>query len=114
MRAIERYYKPGIKVQRSISVKNGIGGHTEQWNEHLNISGLIDAVSGDKSISAAKETERVTHILFCAVNDIQSSDRIVDQLGNIYRIKLVDNPMQMNSHMEILLEMVGHDQVSEQ
>lgn len=105
--SIERYYKPGYKIERSVSTPNGMGGHTEAWSTHLDISGLLDLLSSGKYEIAARFQGKATHIFICKTGyDITDADRLKFN-NNIYRILYVDEPFK--HHAEILLESVGVD-----
>jgi SPP1 family predicted phage head-tail adaptor len=96
-----------IDIQRLTLVPNGFGGYTESWDTHISdYDGIIDQLSGNEVLSADKISPNSTHILIGEVTDIKESDRILYN-GKIYEVKNVDNPMNMDRHLEILLEYKG-------
>jgi SPP1 family predicted phage head-tail adaptor len=98
---------PGIEIQRFTSVPNGIGGYIETWATYLaDYDGIIDQLSGNEILSADKISPNSTHILIGVVADIKEDDRVLYN-GKIYNVKNVDNPMNMDRHLEILLEYKG-------
>lgn len=101
-----------IMIQRSISVSNSIGGFIETWTPHIvDYDGVMDQLSGNEIISADKISPNSTHILIGPMADIQISDRVLFN-EHIYDIKNIDNPMNLDHHLEILLEYKGVPNVS--
>lgn len=104
---METFYIPGIKVERFTSVSNGYGGYTETWSTHINnYPGALDQLSGNEFVKADKTFPGSTHILIGDIADITENDRVIFN-GKQYDIKNVDNPMNMDRHLEILLEYKG-------
>jgi SPP1 family predicted phage head-tail adaptor len=98
---------PGIDIQRFTSVPNGIGGYIETWATYLaDYDGIIDQLSGNEILSADKISPNSTHILIGVIADIKASDQVLFN-EHIYDIKNIDNPMNMDRHLEILLEYKG-------
>lgn len=96
-----------ITIQRSSSVPNGIGGYSQAWATHISdYDGVLDQLTGNERISADKVSLNSTHILIGQVVDVNESDRVIHN-NKIYEIKNVDNPMNMDRHLEILLEYKG-------
>ncbi|MDF2790818.1 MAG: Phage head-tail joining protein [Neobacillus sp.] len=104
---MESFFQKGINIQRSVNVPNGIGGYTQTWSTIIvDYDGIIDQLSGNERLSADKISPNSTHILIGEVVDVKESDRVVHN-QKIYEIKNVDNPMNMDRHLEILLEYKG-------
>lgn len=104
---IERHFEPGFTIERSTLTPNGMGGHTEAWSAHLEISGTMDLLSGNKYEIAARFQGKATHIFICKAGyNITDSDRLIYN-SQIFRILFVDEPFK--HHAEILLEWVGVD-----
>lgn len=105
--SIENHFKPGFKIERSVNTPNGMGGHTEAWSTHLEISGFLDFLSSGKYEIAARFQSKATHIFICKAGyDITEADRFIFN-NRTYRILFVDEPLK--HHAEILLECVGVD-----
>lgn len=97
----------GIRIERLASSPNGIGGYIESWSTIIDdYDGIIDQLTGNEKLAADKISQESTHILIGSVADINNSDRVIFK-GKMYAVKNVDNPMNMDSHLEILLEYVG-------
>jgi SPP1 family predicted phage head-tail adaptor len=100
--------KDTVKIQRLTIEDNGMGGVTEEWNDHLTIMGIVDYISGQEALIGGQFADRATHILVCEAGlDITNKDRAVYR-GGTYHILHVDNPF--DRHGEILLEYVEPDQ----
>lgn len=95
-----------VMIQRHSSVSNGFGGFTETWENHIEYDGVLDQLSGNEYVKADKTFPGSTHILIGPIADITESDRVL--IGNKqYDVKNVDNPMNLDYHLEILLEYKG-------
>lgn len=74
------------------------------------IVGWIDLITGDSNYIYKAKIEDSTHVFICDyVNlddiDIEESRAIVK--GEIYDIKYIDIPMELNEHLEIYLKKIG-------
>ena len=99
-----------LTSQRYIETSNGFGGKTQTWSEHLTFDGVIDFMSGDEQKQAEQINVVANHILLVfEIIDIKENDRVYHG-DKRYDVKFVDNPMNMNHHLEILLEYKGVDQ----
>ncbi|CAM3729862.1 phage head closure protein [Mesobacillus zeae] len=96
-----------VTIQRVTTVSNGFGGYIETWTNHIeNYGTALDQLSGNEFVKADKTFPGSTHILIGDIADITENDRVL--LNNEqYDIKNVDNPMNMDRHLEILLEYKG-------
>ncbi len=101
--SIERFFRPGIVIERYVETEDELGNPVKQWETHMEISGLIDALDGDEQLSADKVTLVATHMLFCPVVDITEKDR-VKYRGQTYDVKFVDNPMNYDRFLQVGLE----------
>lgn len=93
-------------IQRYTSVSNGFGGESHTWADHLEYEGVLDQLSGNEFVKADKVFPGSTHILIGPVADITESDRVIFN-NKQYDVKNVDNPLNLNRHLEILLEYKG-------
>jgi len=105
---INRFYTSGHKIQRVAVTTDSYGGAVETWADHLTISGKKWALSGDKKLSADKETVFSTHKFATAIADIKETDRYVDPGGNAYEIKALATRTRQDGtgHIELDLELV--------
>jgi SPP1 family predicted phage head-tail adaptor len=95
-----------VIIQRYETVSNGMGGSFSQWTNHLEYDGVIDQLTGNEMLEADRIAENSTHILIGPMADIKRQDRVLFN-GKRFDVKNVDNPMQMNRHLEILLQYEG-------
>lgn len=93
-------------VEASKRVDNGIGGFTDTWITEKQIKGFIDLINGVENTSTNALIEHSTHILITDyVKDITNKHRVVDDVGNIYDITSIDDPVGLNHHLEIYLSL---------
>ncbi|WP_200415941.1 phage head closure protein [Virgibacillus salexigens] len=96
-----------VIVQRYTSASDGQGGETNEWTTHLEISGTLDKLNGDEVLANEKLGIVSSHIFIVFdVLDITELDRFIID-NKIYRVKDVDNPMNMDRQLEITLEYTG-------
>lgn len=105
---IKRFYTSGHKIQRVTFTEDDYGGVVETWADHLTVSGKLWQLSGDKKLSADKETIFSTHKFATDIADIVGTDRYLDPDGNAYEIKAVSERQRQDGtgHIELDLELV--------
>ena len=108
MDSINRFYTSGHKIQRVTVTQDSYGGVVETWADHLTVAGKLWELSGDKKLSADKETIFSTHKFATAIADIKDTDRYVDPDGNAYEIKALAIRKRPGGtgHAELDLELV--------
>lgn len=103
------------------SAKNSIGACENEWINSMELYGWLDLSSGDSkhTVFSAKVQES-THIFLCdyhplicnakeqgkTVQITSENARLIIQ-GIVYEILLIDNPMNINEHLEIYLRFIG-------
>ena len=99
-----------VKVQGE---KSAIGTREYEWHDCASLFGWLDLSTGDsKHTTFDAKIQESTHIFLCDFIDLKSlgatseNARMVIQ-GSVYEILLVDNPMNMNEHLEIYLRFIG-------
>lgn len=82
------------------------GTEVTSWIDLGNVSGYLDTISTSKSEVAGKIVQDSTHMFLTReIEDIKQGDRL--KFGaSMYEINYVDNPMDMNHHLEIELKLV--------
>jgi len=103
---ISDFYNSLFDVMRSTTIESGYGGTKLSWGKSATVSGRLRPLSGDERMRADKMSLYSTHKLYTYVADITQSDRIIDVAGNTYEVKYIKNPMNMDNHFEIDLELV--------
>lgn len=91
--------------------KNSIGERVATWIDAATLIGWLDLSSGDSrhTMFSAKIQES-THIFlcnYCELAGITSENAQMIINGKVYEVLLIDNPMNMNEHLEIYLKFVG-------
>lgn len=102
--------------------KNSIGAVESSWIDCTSILGWLDLSTGDsKYTSFNAKIQESTHYFLCDYVDMKAvpvgdSDETVEITsenarmvidGMVYEILLIDNPMNMNEHLEIYLRFIG-------
>lgn len=125
-----------LQVKRK-GAKNAIGERTNTWADCASILGWLDLSTGDsKHTTFSAKIQESTHIFLCDFTslknlstkwvwdpfsfltgvistgeqetvDITSDNARMLVNGSVYEILLIDNPMNMNDHLEIYLKFVG-------
>jgi len=105
---IKRFYTTGHKIQRVTVTEDDYGGVVETWADHLIVSGKLWELSGDKKLSADKETIFSTHKFATGIADIKDTDRYVDLDAKEYEIKALATRKRPDGtgHIELDLEKV--------
>ena len=98
-------------LQVKTSSKNAYGGLINEWQPVTTIKGFLDFVGGDGSYKSAYKgaVEETTHLFICDYlklnNEATRCRLIID--NNIYSVLMIDNPMGLNQHLEIMLKYNG-------
>ena len=97
-------------LQKKTSSKNAFGEKTESWSDFQILKGFLDFTGGDGSYKSnfKGSVEETTHIFICDYDKVASQAKptqcrlIIN--GEIYDVLMIDNPMNLNQHLEIMLE----------
>ena len=97
-------------IQVETSSKNAFGEKETTYKDLTTIKGFLDYTGGDGSYKTnfKGELEETTHIFICDYENVASkatptqSRMIIDD--KIYDILYIDNPMNLNEHLEIMLK----------
>lgn len=100
------------RFQTCTTEKNKIGESVKVWKDAVSHIGWLDLQSGDSKYSNFNaKVEESTHIFICAYNPalyaLSGRDTRAIFKGMVYDVLLIDNPMEMNEHLEIYLRKVG-------
>ena len=97
-------------LQTKTSSKNAFGEKVETWTDVQLLKGFLDFTGGDGSYKSnfKGSVEETTHIFICDYDKVASSvSRTQSRLivnGAIYDVLMIDNPMGLNQHLEIMLK----------
>ena len=97
-------------IQVETSSKNAFGEKETTYKDLTTVKGFLDYVGGDGSYknNFKGELEETTHIFICDYDSITASVKptqskmVIDDKS--YDILYVDNPMNLNEHLEIMLK----------
>lgn len=97
-------------LQTKTTTKNAFGEKVETWNDVQLLKGFLDFTGGDGSYKSnfKGSVEETTHIFICDYDKVTSGvsptqSRLIVN-GAIYDALMIDNPMGLNQHLEIMLK----------
>lgn len=97
-------------LKKTTGAVDSIGKPKEIWVEYETIKGWLDLSSG----SSFRETyntkiQESSHVFICDYIEITEkvTNLKADCKGKEYDVLLIDNPMELNEHLEIFLKYVG-------
>ncbi|MBQ3969888.1 MAG: head-tail adaptor protein [Clostridia bacterium] len=98
-------------LQLKSTSKNAIGEAVTSYTDTITLVGFLDLMNGDsKHTVYDAKVEESTHIFICDYTDISNfkSDncRMIIK-GRVYEVMMIDDPMELNRHLEIYLKLVG-------
>ena len=97
-------------VQIKTSSKNEYGALTDTWQDVTTVKGFLDFTGGDGSYKSnfKGKLEETTHIFICDYNEaVAKTQPTTSQLlidGQIYDVLMIDDPMSLHKHLEIMLK----------
>ena len=92
--------------------RNAIGEMVAKWVDVYEFEGIIGLQTGDSNYSIHKaKIEESSHVIVCDYDaDIYAlagqNTRIIAK-GRMYDVLLIDNPDELDEHLEIYLRFVG-------
>lgn len=95
--------------KKSGSATNAIGERVHEWVDYMTLKGWLDLSNGDSKYTYDTKFQDSTHIFVCDYTPIDrnTDDKRLTVNGVVYEIKLIDNPMELNEHLEIYLKYLG-------
>lgn len=98
------------QLQVKTTTKNTIGESVSKWKTRHTLTGFLDLANGDSRYTSYNaKMQESTHIFICdyvKISAVPETSRMVIN-GKIYDIMLIDNPMELNYHLEIYLKYTG-------
>lgn len=96
--------------QKTATTKNAIGEIVPSWQTVQTLKGFLDYQSGDsRRATYDAKIQESTHIFICDYVPIsvsaENSRMVINQ--KTYDVLLIDNPMELNEHLEIYLKFTG-------
>ena len=99
------------QLQVKTTAKNSIGESVPTWETRHTLTGFLDLASGDSRYTTYNaKIQESTHYFICDYVDItdvvpENSRMIIN--GKTYDVLVIDNPMELNYHLEIYLKYTG-------
>lgn len=100
------------QLQVKTTRKNSIGESVSTWETRHFLTGFLDLASGDSRYTTyGSKIQESTHYFLCdyvpfeADVGAENSRLIIN--GKTYAVTLIDNPMELNYHLEIYLKYTG-------
>src|SRR5574344_1321568 len=87
--------------------RNSLGELIYSFKKVAEVDGFLDLISGDRSNLQNAEIEQSSHlfITFDFSQELTINDQLVYN-RKFYEITFVDNPMELNDHLEVYLKAV--------
>ena len=106
--ALADYYNISATVIQWTSTLNEVGENVlaSTWTSVANVVLALQQLSKNESFISGTDRIIGTHRAFTAVNTTIAEENKILIGSDEYDIKGITNPMQMNRHYEILLELV--------
>ena len=88
---------------------NSIGERIQTWIDVQQLHGWLDLSGGDSKYTYDAKLQESTHIFITDYTSIDhnTNDKRLVVNGVVYEILLIDDPMGLHQHLEILLKHVG-------
>lgn len=90
--------------------KNEIGEAITKWETKYQLVGFLDLSTGDsKHTNFNAKLQESTHIFICDYLNLEVKANQARMVINkkSYDVQLIDNPMELNEHIEIYLKYIG-------
>lgn len=105
----------GVIQAKTSTTKNEYGESVAVWEEVNRLNGFLDLMSGSATYTTynAKIAE-ATNVFICDYQDLSTVDVEKSRMiinNKVYDITWIDNPMELNKHLEIFLKYTGGVQV---
>ena len=107
--------KIGGNIESTIQIlsvaQNDIGEDITTFENVRTVKGFLDLISGEANFSNfSAKIQQSTHVFICdffELGQITSENSRMMIGGKVYEITLIDNPMELNRHLEIFLKFLG-------
>ena len=89
---------------------NAIGETSPSYETILELKGFLDMQSYNTHRTYLTKIEEATHLFICdfvEIEDTNSEDKILIVNNKSYEVLYIDNPMELNKHLEIYLKRIG-------
>lgn len=100
-------------LQTKTTTKNAFGEKVEAWTDLQLLKGFLDFIGGDGSYKSNFKgaVEETTHLFICDYDNVASQAtpsqcRLIIS-GKVYDVLMIDDPMNLHKHLEIMLKYNG-------
>ena len=97
-------------LQKKTTAKNSIGEVVSSWVDYKTVWGFLDLSGGDSSRNSYNaKIQESTHVFIMDYQDLDITEaeaRLICN-GKTYEITLIDDPMFLHRHIEIMLKYTG-------
>ena len=97
-------------LQTKTTTKNVFGEKVEAWTDLQLLKGFLDFIGGDGSYKSnfKSAVEETTHLFICDYDNVASQAtpsqcRLITS-GKVYDVLMIDDPMNLHKHLEIMLK----------
>ena len=99
-------------IQTKTTANNSIGEAVKTWADSFALVGWLGMQSGSKGYTSyMAKLEETSHVFLCDFHSgayaLAEQDTRMIIKGCVYDVLLIDNPDEMNEHLEIYLKKVG-------
>lgn len=100
------------QLQIKTTTKNAIGESVKSWNTVQELTGFLDLQSGNSNYQTYNaKIQESTHIFICDYvpidNQVNAENARMFINSQRYDVMMIDNPMELNKHLEIYLKFTG-------
>lgn len=96
-------------IQKLFTSKNEYGEKEQSYVDFKKIKGFLDMQSGNAQYNYNAKIVESTHMFICEYQKIEVNEEnarmVID--GKAYEITYIDNPMNLNYHLEFYLKYIG-------
>ena len=98
------------QLQTKTATKSAIGVNKAEWKTVKTLTGFLDFMSGGaETANYNAKIQESTHVFICDYEPLNFAESEIRLLinGKVYDVQLVDNPMELNYHLEFYLKYIG-------
>lgn len=100
-----------VTFQTKSITENELGEHISTWTDLITIKGWLDLSSGNSTYSHNTKTVESTHVLLTdydqTLRELEPQQCRCIIKNRVYEVNFIDDPMELQDHMEIFLKLVG-------
>lgn len=99
------------QLQVKTTTKNAIGESVPIWKTRYTLTGFLDLANGESRYTTYNaKMQESTHYFICdyvKLDAVEAENSRMLINGKTYDVMFLDNPMEMNYHLEIYLKYTG-------